>query len=67
MSEKIFVKTGDNEALAIDRIVRWVWGDGKLIIIHEEGEIEITNPAYVGQLHKILLSKTDTLVSRRKN
>jgi nucleoside-triphosphatase THEP1 len=63
---KIFVKTSENEALAIGRIIRWSWGERKLIIVHEGGTIEVTNPAYVEQLHKILLAKTDTLISRKK-
>ncbi len=66
MSEKIFVKTGDNEALAISRIIRWSWGEGKLTIAHEEGSIEVTNPAYVERLHRILLNRTDTLISKSR-
>lgn len=60
MNPKIFVKSDDNEALALDRIIRWRWESGMLTIHHEEGKIEITNPSYVGQLHKVLLSMTNT-------
>ena len=63
---KIFVKTSDNEALAVDRIIRWSWADKTLTLYYDGGRIEVSNQAYVGQLHKILLAKTDTLVSRKK-
>jgi hypothetical protein len=66
MSEKIFIKTGENEALAIDRIVQWKWESKKLTILHEEGTIEIENRAYVEQVHKVLLAKTETFVSKLK-
>jgi hypothetical protein len=63
---KIFVKTSENEALSLDRIIRWSWADKKLSLYYDGGVIDVSNPAYVEQLHKILLAKTDTLVSRKK-
>ncbi|MCG8526761.1 MAG: hypothetical protein MI748_10305 [Opitutales bacterium] len=67
MADKKFVKTGDNEAIDLSRVIKWERLENRIILTFEGGQIEIRNPAYIEHINAMLLSQTDTLIGRKRH